>query len=187
MNSEEPFEVRHFLSKTLHLFTKSTGSASEWFLSTIYLSLVGLFPTVGHTKTAVIPTPRLFIERKYAVSFNNLCRKYREPDLHCINKKCGITTLFRKKKKKQPAILFRAARNTSQTLAHTHTKENNEKLVLICPPLLYPQPSGPKLWTFPAGCLGHGWYQIKNNKVFRVLVIWVNHLIANCVCGTIIL
>ena len=45
------FEVRHYLSKTLQLFTKSTGSASEWFLSTIYLSLVvGLFPTVGHTK-----------------------------------------------------------------------------------------------------------------------------------------
>ena len=45
------FEVRHYLGKTLQLFTKSTGSASEWFLSTIYLSLVvGLFPTVGHTK-----------------------------------------------------------------------------------------------------------------------------------------
>ena len=122
VNSEEPFEVRHYLSKTLHLFTKSTGSASEWFLSTIYLKLVGLFPTVGHTKKAVIPTPRLFIERKYAVSFNNLCRKYREPDLHCINKKCGITTLFRKKKQ-QPAILFRAARNTSQTLAHAHKRK----------------------------------------------------------------
>ena len=36
--------------------------ASEWFLYTIYLSLVGLFPTVGHTKKAVIPTPGLFIE-----------------------------------------------------------------------------------------------------------------------------
>ena len=42
VNSEEPFEVRHYLSKTLQLFTKSTGSASEWFLSTIYLSLFGL-------------------------------------------------------------------------------------------------------------------------------------------------
>ena len=30
VNSEEPFEVRHYLSKTLQLFTKSTGSASEW-------------------------------------------------------------------------------------------------------------------------------------------------------------
>ena len=53
VNSEEPFEVRHYLSKTLQLFTKSTGSASEWFLSTIYLSYVGLFSTVGHTKKAV--------------------------------------------------------------------------------------------------------------------------------------
>ena len=44
-------------------------------------------PTVGHTKKAVIPTPGLFIERNYAVSFNNLFRKYREPDLHCISKK----------------------------------------------------------------------------------------------------
>ena len=41
-----------------------------------YLSLVGLFPTVEHTKKAVNPTPGLVIERNYAaVSFNNLCRK----------------------------------------------------------------------------------------------------------------
>ena len=85
--------VKPYLSKTLQLFTKSTGFAAEWFLSTIYLSLVGLFPTVGHTKKAVIPTPGLFIERKYAVSFNSLCKKYREPDLHCINEKTGIPTL----------------------------------------------------------------------------------------------
>ena len=52
-------------------------------------------------KKAVIPTPELFIERNYAVSFNNLCRKHREPDLHCINKKTGIPTLFRQKKNKQ--------------------------------------------------------------------------------------
>ena len=52
-------------------------------------------------KKAVIPTPELFIERNYAVSFNNLCRKHREPDLNCINKKTGIPTLFRKKKNKQ--------------------------------------------------------------------------------------
>ena len=125
MNSEEPFEVRHYLSKTLQLFTKSTGSASEWFLSTIYLSLVGLFPTIGHTKKAVIPTPGLFVERKYAVSFNNLCRKYREPDLHCINKKSRIPTLFQKKQtnKQQPAILFHAARTTSHTLAHIHKRK----------------------------------------------------------------
>ena len=121
-NSEEPFEVRHYLSKTLQLFTKSTGSASEWFFSTIYLSLVGLFPTLGHTKKAVIPTPRLFIERKYAVSFNNLCKKYREPGLHCINKN-GIPTL--KKTNKQPALLFHAARNTSHT--HTYTQKKTMK------------------------------------------------------------
>ena len=63
-------------------------------------------------KKAVIPTPELFIERNYAVSFNNLCRKHREPDLHCINKKTGIPTLFRKKKtnkqQQQPVILFHA-------------------------------------------------------------------------------
>ena len=122
MNSEEPFEARHFLSKTLELVTKSTRSASEWFLSTFYLSLGGLFPTVGQTKKAVIPTPGLCIERKYAVSLNNLCRKYREQDLHCINKKTGIPTLFQKKEK-QPAILFQAARNTSHTLAHTHRRK----------------------------------------------------------------
>ena len=65
-------------------------------------------------------------------------------------------------------------------------KKHNEKLVLICQPSLYLQPPrrgpSPKLWTFPAGCLGDGWQKIKKNKVFRVLVIWVNHLIANCVC-----
>ena len=163
MNSEEPFEARHFLSKTLELVTKSTRSASEWFLSTFYLSLGGLFPTVGQTKKAVIPTPGLFIERKYAVSFNNLCRKYREQDLHCIKKKTGQPTYLQKKKKKKKnekkkvAILFHAARNTSLSHTQTHTKENNEKLVLICPPSLYLQPSSPKLWTFPAGCIGDGW------------------------------
>ena len=156
MNSQEPFEVRHYLSKTLQLFTKSTGSASAWFFSTIFLSLVGLFPTVGHTKKAVIPTPGLFIERNYAVSFNNLCKKYRETDLHFINK-INRDTHTLKRKNKQPALLSHAARNTSRTHTHIHTKKNNEKLVLICPPSLHPQPLGPKLWTFPAGCLGERW------------------------------
>ena len=127
MNSEEPFEVRHYLSKTLQLFTKSTGSASEWFLSTIYLSLVGLFPTIGHTKKAVIPTLGLFVERKYAVSFNNLCRKYREPDLHCINKKSRIPTLFQKKKNKQTTtttgdIVSRGQNYFAHTGTHTQKK-----------------------------------------------------------------
>ena len=142
------------MSKTLQLFTKSTGSASEWFLSTIYVSLVGLFPTVGYTKNAVIPTPRLFIERKYAVSFNNLCTKYREPDLHCHQQKNRDThTSFKKK------TTGHIVSSGQKYFAHTgtHTKENNEQLVLICPPSLYPQPSGPKIWTFPAGCLGDGW------------------------------
>ena len=107
----------------MQLFTKSKGSASEWFLSIMYLSLVDLFPAVGHTKKAVIPTPGLFIERKYAVSFNNLCRKYREPDLHCINKKTGIPTLFQKR---QPAILFHVARNTSHTHIQTHTHKRKQ-------------------------------------------------------------
>ena len=128
------------------LFTKSTGSASEWFLSTIYLSLVGLFPTIGHTKKAVIPTPGLFVERKYAVSFNNLCRKYREPDLHCINKKSRIPTLFQKKKKtnkqqQQPAILFHAARTTSHTLAHIH-KRKQWKVSFNLPTLTIPPALG---------------------------------------------
>ena len=33
VNSEEPVEVRHYLSKTFQLFIKSTGSASGWFFS----------------------------------------------------------------------------------------------------------------------------------------------------------
>ena len=134
------------------LFTKSTGSAYEWFLSTMYLSLVGLFPAVGHTKKAVIPTPGLFIERKYAVSFNNLCRKYREPDLHCINKKNWDTHTF--SKKATGDIVSRSQKYFAHTHTDTDTKENSEKLALICTPSLYPQPSSPKLWTFPAGCLG---------------------------------
>ena len=151
MNSEEPFEVRHYLSKTLQLFTKSTGSASEWFLSTIYLSLVvGLFPTVGHTEKAVIPIPGLLLFRLiiYVENIENLT-------YIASTKKTGIPTLFQKR---QPAILFHAARNGQKYFAHTHTdtdtKENSEKLALICTPSLYPQPSSPKLWTFPAGCLG---------------------------------
>ena len=128
-------------------------------------------------KKAVLPTPGLFIERSYAaVLFNNLCRKQREPDLHCINKKkTGIPA--------QPVLLFHTATNTS----HTTPKKHNKKLVLICPPSLYPQPPGPGPKTSSPGCLGDGWQKIKKNKVFRVLVIWVNHLIANCVCGTSIL
>ena len=118
-----PFEVRHYLSKTLQIFTKSTGSASEWFLSTIYLSLVALFPTVGHTEKAVIPTPGLFIERKYSVSFDKLCKKYSEPDLHCINKKNQDTHTL-KKQQQQPAILFHVTRNTSHT--HTHTDKRKQ-------------------------------------------------------------
>ena len=59
----------------MQLFTKSTGSASEWFLSTIYLSLVvGLFATVGHAKKAVIPTPGLLLFRLiiYVENIENL-------------------------------------------------------------------------------------------------------------------
>ena len=138
MNSEEQFEVRHYLSKTLQLFTKSTGSASEWFFSTIYLSLVGLFPTVGHTKKAVIPTPGIFIKRKNAVSFKNLCKKYREPDLHCINKKTEYPHF--KKENEQPALLFHAARNTSYTHTYTHKKTVQCKVCFICPLSLYPHP-----------------------------------------------
>ena len=142
MNWEEPFEVRHYLSKTMQLFTESTGSASEWFLSTMYLSLVGLFPAVGHTKKAVIPTPGLFIERKYAVSFNNLCRKYRQSDLLCINKKTWIPTLFQRR---QPAILFQADRNTSHTHIQTQTHKRKQWKVsfnlftLTIPPALEPE------------------------------------------------
>ena len=122
----------------MQLFTKSTGSASEWFFSTIYLSLVGLFPTLGHTKKAVIPTPRLFIERKYAVSFNSLCKKYREPGLHCINK----TEYPHLKKKKKTGVIV------SRGHKRKHTKENNEKLVLICPPSLYTPTLGPEAMDF---------------------------------------
>ena len=121
VNSEEPFEVRHYLSKTLQLFTKSsTGSASECFLSPIYLSLIGLFPTVEHTKKAVIPTPGLFIERKYTVSFNNLCRKYREPDL----------PLHQQKKPGYPHLKKKNGHSRGQTyFAHTgtHTQKKTMK------------------------------------------------------------
>ena len=78
--------------------------------------VVGLFPTIGPTKKALIPTPGLFIERHYAVSFNNLCRKYREPDLHCINKKTGIPTLFRKKTTTTSDIVSRKALDFSRRL-----------------------------------------------------------------------
>ena len=144
MNSEEQFEVRHYLSKTLQLFTKSTGSASEWFFSTIYLSLVGLFPTVGHTKKPVIPTPGLFIERKNAVSFKNLCKKYRKLDLHCINKKTEYPHF--KNENKQPALLFHAARNTSYTHTYTHKKTMNSLFYL--PTFTIPPALGPKALDF---------------------------------------
>ena len=142
MNSEEPFEVRHYLRKTLQRFTKSTGSASEWFLSTIYLSLVGLFPNVGHTKKAVIPTPGLYIERKYAVSFNNLFRKYREPDsLH--QQKNRDTHTFSKNNRRycftRPEILR----------AHTHTQKRKQWKVSFNLPTLTVFPAlGPEALDF---------------------------------------
>ena len=76
-------------------------------------------------------------------------------------KKRQNTYTLKKKKKTADHIVSRGQKYFAHTgthwHTHTHTKENNEKLVLICLPLLYPQPSGPKLWTFPAGCLGDGW------------------------------
>ena len=84
-----------------------------------------------------------------------------------MNKKPGIPTLFHQKKKQQKKknnekkksgdIVSRSQKYFSHTHTQTHRKENNEKLVLICPPSLYLQPSSPKLWTFPAGCMGDGW------------------------------
>ena len=134
------------MSKTLQLFTKSTGSTSEWFLSPIYVSLVGLFPTVGHTKNAVIPTPGLFIERKYAVlvSFNNLCRKYREPDLHCHQQKKRYTHTFLKKNNRpycftRPEIL--------RTHWHTHKREQ-WKVSFNLPTLTIPPALGPEALDF---------------------------------------
>ena len=144
------FEVRHYLSKTLQLFTKST--IGHWMVHFYHLSLTcrRSIPHRRHTKKAVIPTPGLFIERNYAVSFNNLCRKYREPDLHCINKKTGIPTLFRKKKTTTTTITGDIVSRKALDFSH---RLPWERMVAD-----------------------------KKNKVFKVLVIWVNHLIGNCVC-----
>ena len=151
MKSEEPFEVRQYLSKTLQPFTMNTASASEWFLSPIYLSLVGLLPTVGHMEKAVIPTRdfpsnanMLFRLMIYVENVENLT-------YIASTKTPGYPHLKiqqQQQQQQQPAILFHAVRNTSHTLAHTHTKENNEKLVLICPLSLYLQPSGPEALDF---------------------------------------
>ena len=139
----------------MQLFTKSTGSASEWFLSTMYLSLVGLFPAVGHTKKAVIPP------RDFSSSANMLFRliiyveNIENLTYFASTKKPGYPHFFKEGNRrycfKQPEIL------RTHTYRHRLTKENSEKLVLICSPSLYPQPSSPKLWTFPAGCLRDGW------------------------------
>ena len=97
---------------------------------------------LGHTIAikAVIPTPGLFIERKYAVSFNNLCRECREPDLYCINKKTGIPTHKIKKRKKKKEKKKR--QQQPATHWHTHAKETMKKLVfptLTIPPALGPE------------------------------------------------
>ena len=140
MNSEEQFEVSHYLSKNLQLFTKSTGSASEWFFSTIYLSLVGLFPTVEYTKKTVIPTPGLFIERKNAVSFKNFFRKCREPDLHCINKKTEYPHL--KRKQTTGVIVSRV----QKYFVYTHKKTT--KSLFYLPTFTIPPALGPKALDF---------------------------------------
>ena len=54
-------------------------------------------------------------------------------------KKNGILALFQKT---TGAIVSRGHKYFAHTHTYTHTQEkNNEKLVLICPPPLYPQPA----------------------------------------------
>ena len=112
--------------------------------STIYLSLVGLFPTIGDTKKAVIPTPGLFIERKNAVSFKNFCKNIESLTYIAATKKRNTHTL--KKENKQPALLFHAARNTSYT--HTYTHKKTMKSLFYLPTLTIPPPLGPKALDF---------------------------------------
>ena len=119
MNSEDQFEVRHYLSKTLQLFIKSTGSVPEWSFSTIYLSLVGLFPIVGHTKKAVIPTPGLFIERKNAVSFKHLCKNIENLTYIASTKKLNTHTL---KKKTNNRRYYFTRPEILRIHTHTHKK-----------------------------------------------------------------
>ena len=92
--------------------------------------------------------------------------------------------------KTRGAIVSRGHKYFAHT--HTHTKKNIEKLVVSfnLPVLTIPSAPGAPARSsglFPRGLLGTYGKKIKKNTVFRVLVIWVNHLIANCVCGTIIL
>ena len=101
-------------------------------------------------KKAVIPTPGLFIERKYALSFNNLCKEYRNLTYIASTKKPGYPH-FKKTTTTTGDIVSRGQKHFAHT--YMHTNEHNEKLILICLPSLYPQPSGPKLWPFPAGCI----------------------------------
>ena len=81
------------------------------------------------------PTMRLFRSIIYVENKENLQTYIASTT---TTKKTGIH--------EQPALLFHAATNTSQT----HTKKRNEKLVLICQPSLYPQPSelGPEALDF---------------------------------------
>ena len=151
MNSEEQFEVRHYLSKTLQLFTKSTGSASQWFFSTIYLSLVGLFPTVGHTKKAVIPTPGIFIKRKNAVSFKNLCKNIENLTYIASTKRRNTHTLKKKTNNRRYCFTWPEILHIH---THTHTrKQYNEKFVLFAhvhytPTLTIPPALGPEALDF---------------------------------------
>ena len=137
VNSEEPFDVRHYLSKTLLLqfvlknayLTKSTGLASEWFLYTIYLSLVGLFPTMRLFRLI------LCVENKENLTY------------------IASTTTKKTRIPAQPPQLFHAATNTSQT----HTTKTQWKVSFNLPTLTIPSAPGTRARSsglFPQATLG---------------------------------
>ena len=117
------------------LFTKTAGSASEWF---------------GPLTCQSIPHRRahknsrgLFIEQKYVITFYTYVENIE--NLHCINKNTGIPAPVWKKRSQRDCF-------TREIL---HKKKKNEKLVLICPPSPNHPLQGRKLWTFLTRCPGN--------------------------------
>ena len=85
------------------------------------------------------------------------------------------------KKKPRPYCFTRP--EILRTHWHTHTKENNEKLVLICPPSLYPKPFSRRL---PRGRMvadekeqGFSGFGHLGKPFDRQLCVWVNYFVAS--------
>ena len=111
-----------------------------------------------------------------------------------VQNKGNLTYIASKKKKNRDTRTFlknnrRYCLTRLQIIrTHKHTKKQC-KVSFNLPTLTIPSAPGPgaEALDFSRRLPWGRMVEDKKEQGFRVLVIWVNHLIANCVCGTSIL